>query len=49
MVVQYWKHPGAVAPLGLEPNHVGLDRFLAILSVLVQAAFSFQGMELVVM
>ncbi|CAA7269266.1 unnamed protein product [Cyclocybe aegerita] len=45
---RYWKNPGAVAPLGLEPNHIPLDRFLAILSVLVQAAFSFQGMELVV-
>ena len=46
---QYWKNPGAVAGLGLEPKHVGVDRFLAILSVIVQAAFSFQGMELVVM
>ncbi|KAF9038572.1 general APC amino acid permease [Panaeolus papilionaceus] len=45
---RFWKHPGAVAGLGLKPNHIGLDRFLAILSVLVQAAFSFQGMELVV-
>ncbi|KAI0792215.1 general amino acid permease 1 [Abortiporus biennis] len=44
---RYWKNPGAVAGAGLEPNHVGLDRFLGILSVLVQAAFSFQGMELV--
>ncbi|KAI0923590.1 hypothetical protein AcW1_006502 [Taiwanofungus camphoratus] len=44
---RYWKHPGAVAGAGLEPNHVGLDRFLGILSVIVQAAFSFQGMELV--
>ncbi|PPR02279.1 hypothetical protein CVT26_011698 [Gymnopilus dilepis] len=45
---RYWKNPGAVARSGLEPNHIGWDRFLAILSVLVQAAFSFQGMELVV-
>ncbi|KAI6013556.1 amino acid permease/ SLC12A domain-containing protein [Pisolithus marmoratus] len=44
---QYWKNPGVVAGAGLEPNHVGLDRFLGILSVLVQATFSFQGMELV--
>ncbi|KAF9473415.1 general amino acid permease 1 [Pholiota conissans] len=45
---RFWKNPGAVARLGLEPNHIGWDRFLAILGVLVQAAFSFQGMELVV-
>ena len=44
---RYWKNPGAVAGAGLEPKHVGLDRFLGIISVLVQAAFSFQGMELV--
>ncbi|KIM68247.1 hypothetical protein SCLCIDRAFT_106282 [Scleroderma citrinum Foug A] len=44
---QYWKNPGVLAGAGLEPNHIGLDRFLGILSVLVQAAFSFQGMELV--
>jgi amino acid transporter len=45
---QYWKHPGAVAGAGLVKN-VNTDRFLGILSVLVQAAFSFQGMELVAM
>ncbi|OSD05392.1 general amino acid permease 1 [Trametes coccinea BRFM310] len=44
---QYWKHPGPLNGAGLEPNHPSLDRFLGILSVLVQAAFSFQGMELV--
>ncbi|GBE86696.1 Probable proline-specific permease [Sparassis crispa] len=44
---RYWKHPGAVAGAGLEPNHPSLDRFLGILTVIVQAAFSFQGMELV--
>ncbi|KIK04549.1 hypothetical protein K443DRAFT_92828 [Laccaria amethystina LaAM-08-1] len=43
---RYWKHPGAVAGAGLVKN-VNTDRFLGILSVLVQAAFSFQGMELV--
>ncbi|KAI0058944.1 general amino acid permease 1 [Artomyces pyxidatus] len=43
----YWKHPGPIAQAGLEPNHPPLDRFLAILTVLVQAGFSFQGMELV--
>jgi len=31
------------------PGHPGLDRFLAILGEIVRAAFSFQGMELVVM
>ncbi|KIM68020.1 hypothetical protein SCLCIDRAFT_1209409 [Scleroderma citrinum Foug A] len=45
---QYWKNPGVFAPAGLEPNHIDFDRFLGVLSVLVQAAFSFQGMELVV-
>lgn len=44
---QYWKNPGVFAGAQLEPNHVGLDRFLGILNVLVQASFSFQGMELV--
>ncbi|KAF9819345.1 hypothetical protein IEO21_02233 [Rhodonia placenta] len=44
---RYWKNPGAVAGAGLEPKHPGLDRFLGILSVIVQAAFSYQGMELV--
>ncbi|RPD64510.1 general amino acid permease 1 [Lentinus tigrinus ALCF2SS1-7] len=43
----YWKDPGPLNGAGLEPNHPPLDRFLGILSVLVQAAFSFQGMELV--
>lgn len=46
---QYWKNPGALARAHLEPNHIGWDRFLAILSVIVQAAFSYQAMELVVM
>jgi len=45
---QYWKNPGAVARAGLVGD-VGADRFLAILSVIVQAAFSFQAMELVAM
>ncbi|KIJ21136.1 hypothetical protein PAXINDRAFT_6905 [Paxillus involutus ATCC 200175] len=44
---QYWKNPGVLAGAGLEPNHPSLDKFLGILSVLVQAAFSFQGMEIV--
>jgi amino acid transporter len=43
---RYWKHPGAFAGAGLVKN-VNTDRFLGILSVIVQAAFSFQGMELV--
>lgn len=44
---RYWKNPGALAGAGLEPSHIGLDRFLGMLSVIVNAAFSFQGMELV--
>ncbi|TFY77700.1 hypothetical protein EWM64_g6312 [Hericium alpestre] len=44
---QYWKNPGPVAGAGLVPSRPSLDKFLGILSVLVQAAFSFQGMELV--
>ncbi|KAI0050990.1 general APC amino acid permease [Auriscalpium vulgare] len=44
---RYWKHPGPVAGAGLEPQDPNLDRFLAILTVIVQAGFSFQGMELV--
>ncbi|OBZ74157.1 Arginine permease [Grifola frondosa] len=44
---QYWRNPGPLNGAGLEPKHIGLDRFLGILSVLIQAAFSFQGMELV--
>ncbi|KAI0664522.1 general amino acid permease 1 [Cubamyces menziesii] len=43
----YWKDPGPLAGAGLEPKHPSLDRFLGIVSVIVQAAFSFQGMELV--
>jgi amino acid transporter len=45
---QYWRNPGAVARAGLIED-LGTDRFLAILSVVVQAAFSFQAMELVAM
>ncbi|KAI6044173.1 amino acid permease/ SLC12A domain-containing protein [Pisolithus marmoratus] len=44
---QYWKNPGVIAGAGLVPKHIGLDRFLGILSVIVQAGFSFGGMELV--
>lgn len=44
---RYWKNPGALAPSPLTPNNIPLGRFLGILSVLVQAAFAFQGMELV--
>ena len=45
---QYWKNPGAIARAGLVDD-LGSDRFLAILTVVVQAAFSFQGVELVAM
>ncbi|KAJ3554850.1 hypothetical protein NM688_g2893 [Phlebia brevispora] len=44
---RYWRNPGPFAGAGLEPKHIPLDRFLGMVSVLVQAAFSFQGMELV--
>ncbi|KAM6497265.1 general APC amino acid permease [Amanita muscaria] len=43
---RYWKNPGAIARANLVSN-IDTDRFLAILSVIVQASFSFQGMELV--
>ncbi|KAG5722987.1 Dicarboxylic amino acid permease [Termitomyces sp. T112] len=43
---RFWKHPGALARAGLVSN-INTDRFLGILNVLIQAAFSFQGMELV--
>ncbi|TFL02280.1 general amino acid permease 1 [Pterulicium gracile] len=43
---RYWRNPGPFARANLVPN-IGTDRFLAMITVLVQAAFSFQGMELV--
>ncbi|KZV64670.1 general amino acid permease 1 [Peniophora sp. CONT] len=43
---RYWNNPGAFARAGLVDN-LSTDRFLAIISTFVQAAFSFQGMELV--
>lgn len=48
MPTQYWKDPGVINRRGLVSN-IHTDRFLAILSIIVQAAFSFQGMELVAM
>ncbi|KAI1786152.1 general amino acid permease 1 [Ganoderma leucocontextum] len=44
---RYWKNPGPLNGAGLTPNKPHLDQFLGILSTIVQAAFSFQGMELV--
>lgn len=44
---QFWRNPGALNARSDLVSNVGLGRFLAIVSVLVQAAFSFQGMELV--
>ncbi|KLO19293.1 general amino acid permease 1 [Schizopora paradoxa] len=44
---QYWRNPGSLNTRSDLVSNVGLGRFLAIISVLVQAAFSFQGMELV--
>ncbi|KAB5590835.1 General amino acid permease [Ceratobasidium theobromae] len=43
---RYWKNPGAFNTY-LVHSPVSTGRFLGILGVLVQAAFSFQGMELV--
>ncbi|KAG5637849.1 hypothetical protein H0H81_002986 [Sphagnurus paluster] len=43
---RHWKSPGAIARAGLVSN-IHTDRFIAILNVLVQAAFSFQSIELV--
>ncbi|KAN0105327.1 Amino acid permease/ SLC12A domain containing protein [Russula decolorans] len=42
----YWKHPGAFNGPGLVKSK-STDHFLGWVSVLVQAGFSFQGMELV--
>ncbi|KAM6496675.1 general amino acid permease 1 [Amanita muscaria] len=41
---RYWNQPGSIARANLVSN-INTDRFLAILSVIVQASFSFQGME----
>ncbi|KAK0501662.1 general APC amino acid permease [Armillaria luteobubalina] len=43
---RYWKDPGALGRAGLVSN-INTDRFLAVMSVIIQAAFSFTGMELV--
>ena len=47
--LQYWRDPGPFAGADLVPSRPSLDRFLGVISVFVQAAFSFQGMELVAM
>ncbi|KAF9232411.1 amino acid permease/ SLC12A domain-containing protein [Melanogaster broomeanus] len=44
---QYWKNPGLFARAGLEPDHPSLDQFLGVVRAMVQATFSFQGMEIV--
>ncbi|KAJ3568280.1 hypothetical protein NP233_g5815 [Leucocoprinus birnbaumii] len=43
---RFWKHPGALNRADLVSN-LNTDRFLAWVNVLVQASFSFQGMEIV--
>ncbi|KAL4062542.1 general APC amino acid permease [Scleroderma citrinum] len=43
---RYWKNPGVFARAHLIQHNVDLDRFLGVVSVIVQAAFSFQGMEI---
>ncbi|KAG2747537.1 hypothetical protein P692DRAFT_20806136 [Suillus brevipes Sb2] len=44
---QYWKNPGLFVVAGLEPRYPALDNFLGILSVIAQAAFAYQGIEIV--
>ncbi|KAG2355228.1 amino acid permease/ SLC12A domain-containing protein [Suillus spraguei] len=43
----YWNNPGAFAGPGLEPRYPALDNFLGIVSVITQAAYACQGMEIV--
>ncbi|CAK5267222.1 unnamed protein product [Mycena citricolor] len=43
---KFWTNPGAVNRAGLVSD-LGADRFFAILNVVIQAAFSFQGIETV--
>jgi len=47
IILQYWRDPGAFKQAGLEPTKPHLDRFLAIMSSIVQAAFGFSGIEIV--
>jgi amino acid transporter len=47
LFLQYWSNPGAFNQAGLEPTKPHLDRFLAIISSIVQAAFGFSGIEIV--
>lgn len=47
VTVKYWQNPGAFNQMGLEPTKPDLDRFLAIMSSIVQAAFGFSGIEIV--
>jgi amino acid transporter len=44
---KYWKNPGLFVVAGLEPRYPALDNFLGILSVIAQAAFAYQGIEIV--
>ena len=48
-MLQYWKHPGALNRANLVHSNINTDRFLAFLSVIVLASFSYQGAELVAM
>jgi len=47
--LQYWKYPGPFNRAGLVESNINTDRFLAFLSVIVLAAYSYGGMELVAM
>ncbi|KAG2355226.1 amino acid permease-domain-containing protein [Suillus spraguei] len=44
---QYWNNPGAFAGPGLELRYPALDSFLGIWSVITQAGFAYQGIEIV--
>ncbi|KIJ65405.1 hypothetical protein HYDPIDRAFT_27415 [Hydnomerulius pinastri MD-312] len=43
---RYWKDPGPFTGPQFEPDHPGWDHFLGIMSAIVVAAFSFQGIEI---
>lgn len=48
-ILQYWKHPGPFNRAGLVKSNINTDRFLAFLSVIVLAAYSYGSVELVAM
>jgi len=48
-ILQYWKNPGPFNRAGLVKSNINTDRFLAFLSVIVLAAYSYGSVELVAM